>query len=698
MTEDELASFLDEQATRAIGHYGSTIASEQARVLDYYYGRMEDVPAQEGCSSAVDGTVQVTVDNFVANIVKPFVSTNEAVQFSPVGPDDEEAAQQATDYVNYVYLCDNPGFQITHDWAKDAGMQTLGVVKCYWQDTTNKRPQLIEALDAVQAEQMEFVDGPYVDEMTGLYSGYVMADYADGRVKIENIPPEEYLISPLARPGDVPPYEAQRTRMTRSDLLEMGFDPEIVADLPAADGAGFDTRSQSRYRDEQAGGQRGDGFADPSVDMIEVYHEFAQVDFDGDGFAELREVIRVDTVLLYNEESDGGVFHRYCPIPMPHKVYGSCPGNLVVNDQRVKTVLLRQQLDNLYKSNNPRPVVGSGALLDDGQTADSLNDSAPGAAINLRDIAQFRFDAVPFVADKVFQMQEYTDREIERKTGIAKEGQSLDHNATEATNSMTATQANHIEEASNTRAELMARIFAETGFRSLFKAILRLLVKHQPRERMIRLRNKWVPMDPRQWNADMDVEISVGLGIGNRREQIAQADSVLMTMAELVQSPYGSLVSEENAYNAVKRKYTASGIKNTDDYITEPPKGPDGKPLPKQPQPSPEEMKLQAEMQMQQAKLQGEQQLQAVKLRMQQEEAVAKQQLAREQAEFEAQLAAAKAEQEAALAQQKLAMELQIAEQRMAMEERMAEHKASIAERQAESKLSTNRPGGSLAE
>lgn len=691
MTEDELAEYLDEHATRAIGHFGSEIASDQARALDYYSGMMEDVPAQEGCSSVVDSTVQVVVDNFVANIIKPFVSTDEAVRFEPRGPEDEEVAEQATDYANYVIHYDNNGFMIIHDWVKDAALQKLGVVKCYWEDKTDRRPQFVENLDAQQAESVEFVDGPYMDEETGLFSGFIMSDYEDGCIKIENIPPEEYLVSPYARPGETPPYEAQRTRKYRSDLIEMGFDPEIVATLNPADGSFEDMRTISRYRDEQHDNYRGDSPGDPSRDLIEVYHEFALIDFDGDGVSELREVIRSGQTILFNEEADcGGVFHKYTPIPMAHKVYGRAIADLVINDQRVKTVLQRQQLDNLYKTNNPRPHIPQGGERQDGSTFDDLNDNTPGAWVREGN-APIRYEAPHFFAAEAFQMQEYADREIERKTGIAKEGQSLDRNALNTQKQMTATQAALMEEGQNVRAELMARIFAETGLKSLFKGILKLLVKHQPRERVIRLRNKWVPMDPREWNADMDVSIAVGLGVGNQQEQISQAVQMLDIAERVAGSPYASLIPEDKAHATIKRAYTALGVKNVDEYLAEPETDENGNPVPKPEQPSPEMIKAQADAQAQQQKLAMDEQKAALDIQLQREKAEAQIMLEREIAANKMQLERDKAAFEAEQAEQQRIFEMQMAERQFEQNAKIAQQKAD-----SDAQLKKYREGGQL--
>lgn len=705
MDDSELVTILRNHEMQAIGYTPGSddeISAQQEKALNYYYRIMDDVPAMEGSSSVVDGTVQVVVDNALAALLKPFVSTDETVSFAPRSEEDIEFAEQATEYVNYVFNCDNAGFLIYHNWFKDALLTKLGVVKIWWEPQTrvdNQREVPLSGnpeMDAFLRGQPDYL-GEDADSEDGpkAYFGTVVND---GRVKIENVPPEEFRISPLSRDVHSAIYVAHvPLNVTRSDLIEMGFDAEIVDSLPAISGSSVDnTLRVARYQDERIGDETV-GAPHESQERVALRDEYVRVDYNGDGVAELRRVMRVEDTILLNEEADSVPFAAICPVPMPHKVFGLSLADLVIELQKINTVLWRQMLDNLYKSNNPRPVVSESGIMDDGSTAESLMDNAPGAAIFVKSLDGFRFDAVPYTAGSSLPMLEVTGNMTEERTGISKTGQGLDTNALRKSGQMTATEMAMIASGKNARVELIARIFAETGVKPLFKQVLDLLVKHQPKERMIRLRNKWVPVDPRGW-PEMDVEISVGLGMGEKSEQIAQADAVLMTMAELVTGPFASLVTPENVYQAVKRKYTAAGIKNTDEYLTEPKQEDPNQPK----QPSPEEMKLQAEMQMQQAKLQGEQQAMAMKLQMQQQEAEAKQALARQQAEFEAQLAQDKADAEARLAEQKMAMELRLAEQRMVMEAQLSARKADQAHEAnmaaQESDLPTNRPGGSLAE
>jgi hypothetical protein len=695
MSDDELAALLAEHETRAIGYFESEIASEQADALDRYYRRPYG-DERAGRSKVVDATVAITVDNALAAILKPFVSSDETVVFEPRSSEDEEQAQQATEYVNYVLHHDNCGFLVLHDWFKDALLAKLGVVKVYWEDYTREKVHRLENLDPLQIEELaQDIEAVYGPDENGLFIADVRRVEPDGKLCIENVPPEEYRISPLARPGRVPPYEAHITRKAKSELVEMGFDPKVVEHLSKADSNLEDSRSRARYEDEQWGVQGEQPPGDESRQLVQLNDEYVLIDYDGDGVSELRHIIRSGNVVLLNEECDKGPFAKLCPAPMPHKIYGLSLADQVKDEQRIKTVITRQTLDNLYLANNPRPVVTSNAERDDGSTIEDLLSDAPGAIIRagIDPIIPF---AVPFVGDKSFPMLEYIDGQTEARSGVAKHGQGMDPDALDTAGQITATQAAIMQDGRNSRAEMIARIFAETGIKDLFKLMLKLLVEHQPRARMIRLRNKWVEMDPRSWNAEMDVAISVGLGTGNRAEQMAMAEGVLQLMERIGQTPFGAMIDSEKVYNGVKKFLNAAGIKNIDDFVNEPPRDEEGNIVEPEAPPSPEEQKMQAEMQMKAAELQAKQAEGQMKIQLAREEAAAKIELEREKAQAEMVMNQQRMEQELVLERERMMLQHQVAMEQARQREAFAARDADRRDAETSSKIKKNRSGGDL--
>ena len=693
MSDQELAALLAQHESRAVGYFSSEIADEQAKAIDYYYGRPFG-DERDGRSQVVDRTVAVTVDNALAALLKPFVSADDVVSFEPRGPEDEETAEQATEYVNYVFQNDNPGFIILHNWFKDALLTKLGVVKYWWEDKSRTEAQesQVDAPGLLQARESEGYLGER-DNGDGSYTVQHQVTIPDGKACIENVPPEEFLISPLSRSLKEAPYVAHRpANLTRSYLIEMGMDAEVVESLPAyAGGKNDEYRSQSRYQDEEwSNGSRLSTGNDKSQDLINLLDEYIHVDYDGDGVAELRRVLRVNDVILMNEPVDERPFALLCPVPMSHKVYGLSLADQTTDLQRIASVVWRQTLDNLYLSNNPRPVVQQMAERSDGTTLEDLQDDSPGALIRTGN-APLDFMEVPFSADKSFPMLSFIGEQVEARTGIRRGGNGLDRNSLNENREMTALQAAQIEARENERVEMIARIFAETGVTDLFRGLLNLVSKYQPKERVIRLRNKWVEIDPRGW-PDMDVRINVGLGVGNKMDQIAQADAVLETMAQIQETPYAYLIDADKVYNALKRKFQAAGIKNVDDFLVDPTQS-----QPPPPQPDPEMAKVQIEGQKAAASHQLATQKAGADLQQSQAESAAKLQMMREEAALKLQLEREKAAAQIQLDRERMQAEMQLAQQQQDMEAQLAERNAQRQHDLAmKTAISKNRPGGDL--
>ena len=682
MDESELAALLGMQERMAVSYWTSEIASEQAAAIDYYYGLSHDAP-RPGRSSVVDHVVAEVVDNALAALLKPFVSAEDAVVFNPRKAEDEQDADQATEYVNFVFQNDNNGFLILHDWFKAALLEKLATVKIWWHDKSGPQKATHKGISAIDVENiiakaeageikdLEITRSPDEDSFDATFT----EDYEDGCVRIECIPSEEFLISPMTRNADEAPYIAHRAKVSRSDLIGMGFDAKVVDTLPTWNyGVQDDPRSQARYRDEEWQTSQ----TDKSQETIQILHEFPLVDYDGDGISERRAIIRSGATILYNEVADDHPFALLCPVPMPHKVYGLSLADQVMDLQRVSSTLTRQMLDNLYLHNNPRPELPEGAERDDGTTLEDLQTTAPGAIIRTRMAGQLSTFTVPFVGDKVLAALEWADQQQQARTGINGHGQSLDTDALKKP--QTATQAALDDNKRNERVEMIARIFAETGVKQLFRKILRLVVTHQPRERVIRLRNEWVQIDPRGWDAEMDMSISVGIGVGNKQEQAASMAQALEVSERLAMSPYAGLVTADNVYNQVKKLFNALGIKNTDAFITDPK---NAEPQPEQP--DPEAMKVQADAQAQQAKLAIDRENNAAQMAFQREKGALELDLAREKAKAEIGLARDKADAEFELAMRQQDREFELAR-------RSDEHEAAM----GEAALGTNRPGGDL--
>ena len=595
MDELEFISILQSEEEGAVGFYNSEVAADQEKALRYYHGEPFG-NEEEGHSTVISRDVASTIDGVMPDLIRVFVSGDNVVEFAPTKEGDEAFAEQATDYINHIFFKDNDGFSITHDWAKDGLMNKIGVVKAYWEETILQRQETYtglteEALLALSLEA-EIIEAT-TDEETGLSDVTVVRSEDQGRVCIENIPPEEFLIQPGSRTLEDADYIAHKSQKSLSDLIEMGFDRETVEGLSSAGDNHdyFDGRATERYKDEDFFYDNDSN--DPAMRKVWVVEEYIRCDYDGDGYAELRKVTRVHDEIFENVVVNEHPFVDFTPIKMPHKVFGKSIADDTVDIQLVKSTLLRQALDNLYMTNNPRIEVPDAIVGED--TFDDILTPRPGAPIRTKGAGGLNAIALPFTAGQSFQMLEYWDAEREQRTGVTRYNQGLDANSL----NKTATGIAMIQNKGLGKIELIARNLA-SSFGKLFQKILRLVIRYQDGARIIRLRGEWIPMNPDAWNANMHVREQVGLGTGTRDARVQARLHLLELQKQAMQV---GLAEPQQLYNNVSRLVREMELGDASQYFNDPGMAPPPPPPPTGPEMPPMSPRDQAELELQARKL-----------------------------------------------------------------------------------------------
>jgi hypothetical protein len=383
----------------------------------------------------------------------------------------------------------------------------------------------------------------------------------EGKVVVENVPPEEFLISKRARTIQDSPFVAHRRMMTRSELVAMGFDKSVVDSLESGDTLEFSPDRIARYsRGEQPNSM---GSQDQSMEVVEVYECYIKVDYNNDGIAELRRVVYASNEVLEDEECDYIPFHSLCPIPIPHKFYGQSLADRALDLQLIKSTVLRQMLDNLYLTNNYRVGAVEGQV-----NLDDLLTSTAGGVVRLKNPNALVPLTVASTTQGSFPMLEYLDGVQSRRTGVSDSQNGIDPNVLQ---NVTAAAVSAMSQASAGKLELIARIFAETGVKSLFKGILTLLCKYEDKEKLVRLNGKYVSFNPREWNNQYNVSINVGLGTGTRQEQLTTMQMILQKQEQIIQT-YGlsnPLVNLMQYRNTLAKFINMAGFKDATQFMNE---------------------------------------------------------------------------------------------------------------------------------
>ncbi len=572
MNQEELKALVADEINNAIGYLESDTVQARADAMSYYF-RDKYGTEVEGRSQVVTGEVAEAVDGALPQLIRVFTSCEDAVRFEPTKDGEEPLADQASDMANWVFYKDNDGFLILHNWFKDALLQKVGVVKAYWEEKKDTIKEKYKGLtDDELAMIMQTGEWEITKQVTDIVIGMDGMPYNthnitiqkindESRIAIENVPPEEFLISKRAKTIEDSPFTAHRRMIARGDLIAMGYEKSIVDTIPANDRLEYAPERLARFgRDELPDYTQS---SDLSMEEVEIFECYIKVDTNDNGLLELRRVILGGETILSNEECDYVPFHSVCPIPIPHKFFGQSLADRTMDLQLTKSTILRQMLDNLYLTNNARVTAVEGQV-----NLDDLLTSTAGGVVRVKNNAAVTQLNVANTAGQSFPMMEYLDGVQAKRTGVSDLQQGLDANVLQNT---TATAVAAMMQQSAGKLELMARIFAETGVKSLFRGILHLLCKYQNQAKTIRMRGKWVSYDPREWSDLYDVSINVGLGNGNRQEQIAMLQMIMSKQEEII-GKYGAnnpLVTVTQYRSTLGRMIEMAGFKDTTSFIND---------------------------------------------------------------------------------------------------------------------------------
>jgi hypothetical protein len=289
---------------------------------------------------------------------------------------------------------------------------------------------------------------------------------------------------------------------------------------------------------------------------------YVRVDLDGDGIAEPRQITVAgrDAEILSNEPWDGPIpFASLSPIIMPHRFFGRAVADLVKDLQLIKSTILRQYLDGLYLANNPRQEAVEANIIEPAE----LLTSRPGGVVRVKERGSINPISTPFVGGHALEGLQYADQMRENRTGVSPRTQGLGDNPLHPT----AAGEKLLYSAAQGKLELIARIFAETGVKQAFKQILWLITQFQDKERVIRLRNEWVPMDPAGWSNEMDIRVSVGLGTGDKQSQLGNAVALLEMQKQAMEFGFAS---PQNLLETAEIIIGAMGFKGVERFFTPP--------------------------------------------------------------------------------------------------------------------------------
>ena len=612
MDDDELLRVLRQQADDAYKYDEAVLQPAREEAVKAYvrkpYGNEED-----GRSQAITSDVFDIVEGMLPDLVEVFISSDKAVVFDPVGAEDVESAEQVTNACNYVFYKQNNGFLTLYTAAKDGLLLGTGCVKWYWEDkrtpdfvTYNNWTDLqivqylMTELDvelvgkepvertegALQAEAREVLEQLELIEQPELFHVKFKRVKRRGIVKLANVPPDRVLISREHNSVllDDCPYVAHYDEKSLSDIVQMGYKVD-EDDVKAAslDSIGARLESYSDDKEEPL---------DPAMVKGWLVEEYVLVDYDGDGIAERRRIVRLGEKILDNEEFSHVPIAGWAPYLISHRFYGMSVAELVLDFQKINTDILRQSMDNLYLANNQETVVLTDASGNPQANIDDLLNRRPGGILREKAAGAIRPYMQQWVGIQAQPMVETLNVAKENRTGYTRYSQGLDANSL----NKTATGVSMIMNASQKRTKLMARIMAEALVVPIFRGIFKTLTDYSMEKLAFRLHNKFVQYDPQEWRDQYDMTVNVGIGQADSQAQMAMLQQIAQAQIIAAQSPYAAqLLDAKRVYNLQSRIAEEAGFKNPNEFWQDPDSVP-----PPEPSTPPQVMIEQQKLEMQQ--------------------------------------------------------------------------------------------------
>lgn len=587
MDPDEFQALIGAGASAAENYVDTWLSPNREKAAQYYDGEPFGNEV-EGRSEVVVTETRDAILAMMPALLRIFAGTTDPVEFETNPGTPSEQADQQTRYVSHVVMRDNPGFEIFHDAMKDALLKKTGVFTWWWESretvTATRFTDLPEqAFMLLQLEAHDNSDSdigieyhieiesqrddetqpggdglpedlsqatPEDQQLAGqptpkLTSGILRRRNMRRRVRVAAVPPEEFIVTPSAS-RDLDDFQlvGRRQMLTISKLVEIGHDEEEIRDAIGGSGgrsSTIETNPEAIQRNQGANIERlfdaGFEASDPASELVKYCELYVLVDFDGDGIAERRKICTVGDHfhIIYNEIYDDDMvpFGTICPDPEAHSPFGGSVFDWTRDLQEINSELVRGTLDSLSES-----IAGQRAVNKKIVNLDDALNSARGALIRvdgdpttaIQDLAK------PFVGANVLPVLQFMGEMKTRRTGTNPASPSgLDMDALQST-AKEGVQA--AVDASLDRLEMIARLFAETGFSRLFRGVRNLLLRHQDFRRTLRLMGTPVTVDPRTWNADLDLVVKAGIGRGSAQKRLQGLMMIAANQQQLIQA-YG---------------------------------------------------------------------------------------------------------------------------------------------------------------
>lgn len=691
MDEKTLIAICRAEEIDSTSYYTSEMAKDQAEAMDRFYGKKYGDEAV-GRSTVVTHDIENVINWIMPDLMRVFWQSDNLVNVTSSNDQDEDKLDTIGECLSHVFFNDNPGREILYDYAFDGLLQRLGVASVRWEDPQPEPEQQIEGASLEQVlkyqkdPEYEILSCDICEDGSG-YDLELQRTPAHGKAIIEVVAPEEFRISRRAVSIAESGYHARQQELYVADIAALypdkagDLDPDFVTSTNKDIEINSDPRTLARHQQEAISTNR-DTSNHEKRKKVMLLTEYIRVDFDNDGVVELRQIKRVNDIVLENIAVDESEFVPWSPIRISHKLIGRSLADTMLDHQKVRTVIMRRMMDSLDQSLLNRYGYDKGKM--DPEDVDALVDAEIGGLVGTNGAPGEVLMPLttPDLTASGYQMLEYVDQQVEQASGVTRHSQGMNPEAV----NKTATGIDMLQTAANDRVEMVARWLAN-GLEGILTRALKLLCDHQDGPRWIKIKGKRVEMDPRTWSDQMTVSVHVAMAAANRQTMLSNLAGIAAKQEQAIQvgGPDNPVAPAKKYLNTLRKMIEvmgfrdASGFVNSEEEYDQAVQHMASQP----PKPDPKMAEVQQKGQIAQATLEQQKHKDAAELQIKQKtaesSAATDMQVAQMKAEIEKHiqeqkiqaetvLAAKKLEAETAIAQMKLQAEMALAEKKMMME------------------------------
>jgi len=587
LTEEELLALLERNLDAADTYQESLIGEQRDRAHRFYYG--EPIGNEiKGRSQHVSRDVFDAVESTKALMLDTFTADRRVVEFMPQTNADVEKARQATAWVNYLFYRQNNGYQILHDTVHDGLVTKMGIVKRWWDSRITYVEEKFAGLsepeffglasqpdveitgieqETLQEAVVDPINGMLVAPAVTIFGGRLKRRIDKSQVRVENVEPERFYISPRAKTLESADFVSYRMEKEIGELLEDGYDPDKVEKLD---------EELDSYRDSTTGRDSYDEFSEnsrmsddhPNRSFVTVYESYLRI-YDPEVDTRVTvKVIHSKRVMLDMEKVECHPFRAWCPFPVPHKAIGLSLADVLVDIQKSQSSLKRSVIDNAFLTNTSRWVANLSLV----RNPRDLIDNKLGAVIdvNAMDPASVVQPLnVPQISPNVFTTMELMEQEKEQRSGSSRMSKGLDSDVISKQNS--SDLVTRYMNASNRRTMVMARNFAECFLKPLMYDLYRLSIENDTQPKMIQLEGQFVQIDPRELYDRTEMEVAVALTPDARAAEARTLTMLDQMWTANPQDPtLGGMYQVPQRYALLARAMDLMGLKGADKYLLSP--------------------------------------------------------------------------------------------------------------------------------